>query len=443
MKNAMQFIDSFFRSPLLIEGTSLRMIIAAMNARAGLSPALESYRGGSSQNVTVIPGGIAVIPVLGVLTYRSGGLFSFLFGDTSYQEIRQNFRQALADQSVSTIVFDHGSPGGTAEGIFDLVDEIYQARGTKPIYAIVNEFATSGSYAIASAADKIFIPRTGRTGSIGVRAVHIDESGMNEAMGLKYTEIYAGDHKTDGTPNAPLSPEALAEYQKMVDQSMDIFVETVARNRGIKASDVRAQQAAIYSGKEAVAAGLADVVMSWDAAIKKIMGSKTNKGGSMKAKLQALFEGAPKETVAAALAEMGYVPKMEGGIALPAGMIPALAAALGIDAVQLGGDLTKIDFTKLGAATVASAVSAAEARVKTETLAYVNGIHDICALAGQEKMAPAMIQKGTTVEAARTEVMAAKAAGTERTQIRSTVSGLSTGEVNPVVADAKKRAGVK
>lgn len=440
MKNAMQLIDSFFRSPLLIEETSLRMIIAAMNARAGLSTVAEAFRG-SSQNVTVIRGEIAIIPVMGVLTYRSGGLFSFLFGDTSYEEIRQNFRLALADPAVSSIVFDISSPGGTVEGIFDLVDEIYQARGTKPIVAIVNEFATSGSYAIASAADKIFIPRTGRTGSIGVRMVHIDESGADEAMGLKYTEIYAGERKIDGTPHAPLSPEAMTVYQKLVDQTMELFVETVARNRGIKASDIRAQQAAIYSGKEALVAGLADSVMSWDAGWKKITGTKNNKGGTMKSKLQALFAETPKETVATALAEMGYVPKMEGGIVLSAGIIPVVAAALGIDAVQLSGDLTKIDFTKLGVATAASAISAAELRVKKETLAYVQSIHEMCSLGGMEKMAPTLIAKETKVEEARAQILAAKAAGSADNPIQSTVGPVGTGGVNPLLADAKKRAG--
>jgi flagellar biosynthesis/type III secretory pathway protein FliH len=67
-------------------------------------------------------------------------------------------------------------------------------------------------------------------------------------------------------------------------------------------------------------------------------------------------------------------------------------------------------------------------------------ILEVCARAGMEKMAPALIQKGTALETARAEVLAAKAVDAERTQIRSSVSSLSTGEVNPLLADAKKRA---
>jgi ClpP class serine protease len=43
-------------------------------------------------------------------------------------------------------------------GCFDLVDEIYNARGKKPIHAILTENAYSAAYAIASAADRISVP---------------------------------------------------------------------------------------------------------------------------------------------------------------------------------------------------------------------------------------------------------------------------------------------
>jgi capsid assembly protease len=261
---------------------------------------------------------------------------------------------------------------------------------------------------------------------------------MESEIGLKYTEIYAGSRKIDGTPHAPLTDEARAVYQKMVDQTYDLFVETVARNRGLKSADVRAQQAAIYSGKEAVAAGLADAVLSWDAAWKKVMGTKTIQGGVMKTKLQALFTEAPKETVAQALAELGYVPKMEGVI-IPSAHIPALAAGLGITVEQISGDLSKIDFKAANAA----AIQAAGDNAKKETLAYVQGINEICALGGQEKMAASLIKAEVKIEDARAKILTAKANGTQRTQILSTTGGMSADAPNPLLADAKKRAGEK
>lgn len=441
MKNPIQLIDAFFRKPLLIDESALRMILAALNASAQLPTPQAAYGGGGrAGSVVTIKSEIAVIPVVNILSHRALDYWSYLFSDTTYQQIRANFRQAIGDATVSAVVFDMATPGGTSEGLFDLVDEIYQARGVKPIYAIINESALSAGYAIASAADKVFVPRTGSVGSIGVRAVHIDESAAEEQAGLKYTEIYSGARKIDGTPHAPLTDEARAVYQKIVDQTQELFTETVARNRGLKPADVRAQQAAIYIGKEAVAAGMADAVLSWDAAWKRIVGAKTNQGGSsMKAKLQALFADAPKETVASALAEMGYVPKLEGSIAISSAIVPALGAALGITPEQLAGDLTKIDFK----AAQAAAVAAAEAKAKTETLAWVNEIHEICALGGQEKMVLTLIKEGVKVEDARTKVLAAKSQAAVRTQILSTIGGTDAEGVNPLMADAKRRAAMR
>lgn len=438
MKNPMQLIDAFFRKPMLIEEGTLRMMLAALNASALFPAPQAAYGSGRSGNIVTIKSEVAVIPVLSILSYRPLDYWSYLFSDTTYQEIRKNFRQAMGDNSVSAVVMDIASPGGGVEGVFDLVDEIYQSRGVKPIYAVINESALSAAYLIASAADKVFLPRTGFAGSIGTKAVHIDESAAEADAGLKYTEIYSGDRKIDGTPHAPLTDEARAVYQKLVDQTHDLFIETVARNRGLKSADIRAQQAAIYTGKEAVAAGLADAVLSWDAAWKKVVGAKTNQGGLMKTKLQALFAESPnKETVVQALAELGYTPKPEQGtVVVAAGLIPSLAAALGITAEQLAGDLTKVDFK----AAQAAAIKAAGDAAKKETLAYVQSIHEICALGGMEKMAPALIAKEAKVEDARTEILAEKAKESGKTGIRSTIGGVSADGANLLVEAAKKDA---
>jgi ClpP class serine protease len=45
--------------------------------------------------------------------------------------------------------------------------------GEKPIHAILTENAYSAAYAIASAADRISVPRTGGVGSVGVITMHL------------------------------------------------------------------------------------------------------------------------------------------------------------------------------------------------------------------------------------------------------------------------------
>jgi ClpP class serine protease len=90
--------------------------------------------------------GVAVIQVHGTLVQRCGSLRPYS-GMTGYDGLRQNFLTALVDPAAKAIVFDVDSPGGEVAGCFDLVDQIYQARGVKPIGAILSEHAFSAAYA--------------------------------------------------------------------------------------------------------------------------------------------------------------------------------------------------------------------------------------------------------------------------------------------------------
>jgi ClpP class serine protease len=62
------------------------------------------------------------------------------------------------------------------------------------------------------------VTRTGEVGSIGVVAVHIDESGADEKAGLAWTFVFAGECKIDGNAHEPLSDRARATIQADVDR---------------------------------------------------------------------------------------------------------------------------------------------------------------------------------------------------------------------------------
>ena len=140
------------------------------------------------------------------------------------------------------------------------------ARG-KPLWAVANESALSAAYAIASAADRLYVTRTAEIGSIGVVAVHVDESGADAKAGLSWSFVFAGEQKVDGNAHEPLSQRARATIQADVDRLYAEFCEMVAANRGLTTETVRATNAAVYRGELAVRAGLADRVGTLDAAI--------------------------------------------------------------------------------------------------------------------------------------------------------------------------------
>ena len=83
------------------------------------------------------PGGIAVLPVSGVISQRMGMMLD-ISGGTSTDALSQQFDAALADDTVKAIIFAHDSPGGGTYGVDELATKIRDARGIKPIVAQVD-----------------------------------------------------------------------------------------------------------------------------------------------------------------------------------------------------------------------------------------------------------------------------------------------------------------
>ena len=250
-------------APVRLEG--MLAAAAALGPGADLPSWLQNKA--RPQGYTVITGsspgtgGIAVVPVLGPLVTR-GDWLTALLGATEYGAVADALSGAADDPAVRGILLEVDSPGGEVGGLFDLVEAIgaVKVRSGKPLWAMASESALSAGYAIASAADRLTVTRTGEVGSIGVVAVHIDESGADAMAGLKWRLIHAGARKTDGNPHEPLSPRATADIQADVDALYDTLVAVVAGNRSLSAAAVRTTEAAIYRGEKAVRAGLADRV---------------------------------------------------------------------------------------------------------------------------------------------------------------------------------------
>jgi signal peptide peptidase SppA len=212
--------------------------------------------------------GIAIIPIQGILVH---GCTWWGWNETDYGSIRELITAAFADPEVRAIVLLVNSPGGEVAGCFDLADWMFSVRGTKPMWAILNENAFSAAYALACCADRIIVPRTGGTGSIGVISMHVDITAALEKFGIKVSTIQFGDRKSDSYPTTPLSDVARDRLQADVDLMGEMFVDLVARNRKLAASKVRGTQAGCFLGALGVTAGLADEVLSPDEAFLKLV----------------------------------------------------------------------------------------------------------------------------------------------------------------------------
>lgn len=206
-------------------------------------------------------GAVAIVPIHGVIAPRVQ-MMDDISGPrgTSAEQIMRGVIEARDDPKIKAIVLDVESPGGSVHLIQEAADIIYQTREAKPIIAQVNARAASAAYYLASQASEIVITPSGVAGSIGVVAAHEDTSKMDEQDGVKVTLISAGKYKTEANQYEPLTEEARAAVQSAVDHYYAMFIDAVARGRGVTADAVRSGfgEGRMLPAPAAVKAGLAD-----------------------------------------------------------------------------------------------------------------------------------------------------------------------------------------
>jgi len=217
---------------------------------------------------------VAVLPLVGVIMHR-GGMMEESSGLVSTETWGKAFDQLVADDEVGAIVLDIDSPGGTVDGVPEVAEKVFQARGTKPIVAVANTWMTSAAYFVASAADEIVATPSGVVGSIGVIVLHLDQSGLNADLGLAYTYITYGRYKAEGHPDAPLEDEARARLQEYVDTYGEQFTKAVARNRGVTPATVRQTygEGRFYQAADALDRKMVDRVATLEETVARLQGT--------------------------------------------------------------------------------------------------------------------------------------------------------------------------
>ena len=252
-----------YGTPLLIARPKLEVILGVVARKlAGdtlATPPPDALL--RSDSIQITDSGIALIPILGTLVRRASYLGA-ASGLTCYHDIEAMAESAFADPRVKAVLLEIDSSGGEAGGVFDLAQRLRTLAQTsgKPLWAIADEVALSAAYALACAADHLWLTRTAEVGSIGVVAVHVDESSADAKAGMAYTFLHAGAHKVDGHPHAPLPSTVAADIQTDIEGLHAQFIALVARFRRLSPDAIRTTEARVYRGEAALTVGLADQI---------------------------------------------------------------------------------------------------------------------------------------------------------------------------------------
>ena len=251
----------------------------AMEPRALHALALSLARGeapnASSQQrqPKTYDGSVAVVPVLGPLV-RRGSFLSRMFGFTSYDDIKANLANALADKSVGRILLVIDSPGGDAVELELVSAAVRDAGRIKPISAFATGMMASAAYSIGASVgpgNVTAAARSTQVGSVGAVMLHGDYSAALATEGLKITTLVSSisPQKAEFSPYAPLSPEARQNAQRQLDAIASQFVTDLVKGRGVSAATIKAEfgKGALLRADEALSKNMIDRIGSVAAAI--------------------------------------------------------------------------------------------------------------------------------------------------------------------------------
>jgi signal peptide peptidase SppA len=274
-------IDGRLLAELLTAGSRpWAMLPESMDLLAGAISAGVVVAGpfGDTNRASTKYGGIAVVPLQGVITPSGGGPKGQLLGmGGGICGFRQELAKAAADETVDQIVIEVNSPGGLTDRVPETAALVRKVRESKPITAVANTMAGSAAYWLASQANEVVVAPSGEVGSIGTYMLHTDKSEANEKAGLNVTLTSAGRFKTEGNAYEPLSDEAAEARQRKVDLFYGKFVADVAAGRGVSTNDVVEGygEGRTLLAEAAVEAGLADRVATLEETVAGMGGQTT------------------------------------------------------------------------------------------------------------------------------------------------------------------------
>ncbi len=339
-------------------------------------------------------------------------------GPISYARMRQSFDAALADPTVEAVILRLDSPGGMVAGCFDLADHIASRRGDKPIFAMVDDYAYSAAYAIAAAADEIWVTRTGGVGSIGVIAYHYDQSGWDAKIGLKVTAIFAGAHKNDGTPHAPMPDDVREHLQQRIDGLRLLFAQSVANYRGMALQAVLDTEAETYNGQTAIDAGLADRLGTWHDLVAHVAAGGlplVRNDDQLERQAPATDEPRQEADGDSISADSGDQKAGVATAVVCAAHRTGMSASAAIAAItDAGAELPTVASAVLASdlpADIAIALQRSDATPAnvSERIAAAGMIADLCTASGLRSIAPDYVKSGVSVESVRAQLLGAVA----------------------------------
>ncbi|WP_300747716.1 signal peptide peptidase SppA [uncultured Brachyspira sp.] len=216
--------------------------------------------------------GIAIVDLTGIITHtKIKNSIGFEYPSVT-EKLINDFEYYMKHPNVKAVVLQVDSPGGSLTSCEEALKYLQELKekNPKPIVASFRSIAASGGYYISMIADKIYANESTLTGSIGVISQFFNVSELMDKYGIKMYTIKSGINKDSLSPFRKPREDELAYWQDMTEEFVSLFTNVVEQSRGSKIKGSREDifDGRIFSGKNALEAGLIDSIGTLHDALK-------------------------------------------------------------------------------------------------------------------------------------------------------------------------------
>lgn len=217
---------------------------------------------------------VALIRLTGLIAARpdpfSGGLSAAGIGPL--------LDRAFAIRRLAAVLLVVNSPGGSPVQSSLIAQRIRRLAEQKkvPVIAVAEDAAASGGYWIACAADEIVADAASILGSIGVISASFGFETAIGRLGVERRLRTAGGEKSFLDPFRPERAEDVARLEDLLGKLHEEFKGWVRARRGdrLQAPEEALFSGRFWTGREAVALGLADALGDAEGEAKRRFGEK-------------------------------------------------------------------------------------------------------------------------------------------------------------------------
>ena len=254
LENAQSCIDYKYVDALLYQDQIEDSLIKISGGEKLNLVSLSKYTHAKGEEKEISRNKIAIIYATGAINSGKGDEKSIGSVSTSAA-----IKKAREDKKVKAIVLRVNSPGGSALASDVIWRETILAKAEKPLVVSMGDYAASGGYYIACAADSIVANPTTLTGSIGVFGMIPNLSKFyKNKLGITIDTVNTGKYADMGI-NRPLSAFEKNKIQTSIKNIYTTFITHVGEGRNMSTTAVdEIGQGRVWTGYDAKEIGLID-----------------------------------------------------------------------------------------------------------------------------------------------------------------------------------------